>query len=161
MGRTKIIATVALVMLLSTAMIASAGSTVAVNPLNQNINIGSTGTYTLTLDTTYTGPASLKWDADSAFVVASINGQPLAQTGTYSFTSTGGVQTFTLEAKPLSGVTVGTETDILVAFSQGGSITAKASASAGVIPAPELSTVTLMSAGMIGLFGLVRIKRRD
>ena len=161
MGRNKIIATVALVMLLSTAMIASAGSTVTVNPLNQQINIGSTGTYTLKLDTTYTGVAHLSWDTDNAFVVASINGKPLAQTGQFDFTSTGGVQTFTLVAKPQSGITVGDETDILISFSQGGSITAKASATAGVIPAPELSTVTLMSAGMIGLFGLVRIKRRD
>ena len=32
---------------------------------------------------------------------------------------------------------------------------------APIAPAPELSTVALMSAGMIGLFGLVRIQRRD
>lgn len=32
---------------------------------------------------------------------------------------------------------------------------------APIAPTPELSTAALMSAGMIGLFGLVRIRRRD
>ena len=36
-----------------------------------------------------------------------------------------------------------------------------ATSMAPIAPAPELSTVALMSAGMIGLFGLVRIQRKD
>jgi hypothetical protein len=161
MGRNLIIASVALVMLLSTAMLGSAGSTIVVNPLTMQINVGTTGTYALTLDTTYKGSGSLIWDTDSSLVVASINGMPLAQNGKIDFTSTGGKQTFTLQVKPLSGITVGEDHDVSVAFSQGGSTTVKALATAGVIPAPELSTVALMSAGMIGLFGLVRVQRKD
>jgi hypothetical protein len=162
MGRNLIIASVALVMLLSTTILASAsGSTIVVNPLEMQINVGSTGTYALTLDTTYKGLASLTWDTDSSLMVASINGGPLAQNGKIDFTSAGGVQTFTLEVKPLAGITVGENHDVSVAFSQGGSTTAKALATAGVIPAPELSTVALMSAGMIGMFGLVRVQRRN
>jgi hypothetical protein len=36
-----------------------------------------------------------------------------------------------------------------------------ATSMAPIAPVPELSTVALMSAGMIGLFGLVRIQRKD
>jgi hypothetical protein len=162
MGRNLILATVALVMLVTTVSLASAApSTLVVNPLMQDIHVGSSGTYVLTLDTPFVGAATLSWDTDSPLVDAGINGMTPAQTGSYAFTSTGGIQTFTLEAKPLSGVTVGAEHDILVSFSQGGSITAKASATAGVIPTPEMSTVALMSAGMIGLFGLVRVQRKN
>ncbi|VVB94650.1 Uncharacterised protein [uncultured archaeon] len=162
MGRNLILALTALAMLLSTVSLVSAqGSNLVVSPLEQKIHVGSTGTYELTLNTTYKGAASLSWDTDDAFVVAGINGLTLAQTGKFVFTSTGGKQTFTLEAKPLSGITVGEEHDVTISFSQGGSTTAKAAATAGVIPAPELSTVALMSAGMIGLFGLVRVQKRD
>ncbi len=162
MGRNLILATATLVMFVLTVSLASAApSTLIVSPLEQEIHIGSSGTYDLTLDTPYVGAASLSWDTDNPLVEASINGQPFAQAGSFDFTSTGGVQTFTLEAKPLSGITVGEEHDIAISFSQGGSITAKASATAGVIPTPEMSTVALMSAGMIGLFGLVRVQRKD
>lgn len=162
MGRNPILALAALVMLLSTASLASAqGSNLIVDPLEQKIHVGSSGTYDLTLETTYTGAASLLWDTDDDLVVASINGLAFAKSGKLDFTSTGGVQTFKLEAKPLSGVTIGEYHDIYISFSQGGSTRAKAAATAGVIPAPELSTIALMSAGMIGLFGLVRVQRRD
>lgn len=151
-----------LLLLLSTAGLAGAApATVTVSPLSQDISVGGTGTYTLTLNTPYVGTVSLAWNTGSPDVLASIDGATFGQTGSVTFTNTGGSTTHTLDVTPVSGVTIGTEYDIDISHSQGGSATVKATATAGVVPIPELSTVALMSAGMVGLFGLVRIQRKD
>lgn len=138
-----------------------APATLIVSPLSQDINVGNTGIYTLTLNTPFVGTVTLSWDTGSPDVLARIGAAPPAQAGSFSFTNTGGSTTHTLAVTPVSGVTTGMEYDIDISHSQGGSATVRARATAGVVPIPELSTVVLMSAGMVGLFGLARMQRKD
>lgn len=147
-----------LIVLLSAVSLASAGPAVLdVTPLTQDIPVGTTGTYALTLTTTVAG--ALSWDTGTPLLSASIDGAPAGQTGSIAVGV--GTSAHTLSVTPLSGITIGTPYDIDLSHTQGGGVTAKATATAGVVPIPELSTVALMSAGMIGLFGLVRVRRKD
>lgn len=155
-----------LTLLLIALPLAAAYANMTVAPLTQDIGIGTNGSYLVTLITNQEGSANLEWITESPVIFATVGpvggpfSEPLAQTGSYPFTAVTGVQTFELRVQPQSGATVGTEYDISVIFDHD-VVGVKALATAGVTPIPELSTVALISTGVVGLFGLARVRRRD
>ncbi len=150
------------VALLSIVTMVSAYATLKIEPATQQINVGTTGTYTIKLNTSDTGSAALQWSTSDDLILARIAGTgSLSRYGTYSFTNTANVeQTFTLEVQPQSGATINQEYEIEVDY-KGTSGKVKAIATAGVEPIPELGTVVLTSTGLLGLIGLVMSRRRD
>jgi len=148
---------IALIVLFSAVSLANASpAELRLDPLSQEIAVGSTGTYDLTLNTTASG--DLYWDTNSPFINASIDSALAGQTGGISVGT--GVSTHTLYVTPISGVTIGTLYDIDITHTQGGGIKVKAMATAGVIPIPEMSSIALTSIGILGLIGLARIPRK-
>ena len=148
---------IALIVLLSAASLGSAGpAKIDLNPLMMEIPIGSTGTYNLTLNTTEAG--NLFWDTSEINLSARIDSEAFSQSGNISVPN--GTTVHTLEVKPLSGITIGKVYDIALWHTQGGGIVAKAAATAGVVPIPEISTIILTSAGIIGLLGISRMNRK-
>lgn len=148
-----------MVVLLSMVGMASAFAELDVDPDEQDINIGETGTYTLTLNTDYTGGAFLTFLSENSLIWADIDDStPEGSIGSIVITSDGsGSQTFTLYVQPQSGVTQGETSDVIVTFSQGGSpAIARAVATASTNPVPEIATIGLVGAGLIGLVFLRR-----
>lgn len=153
--------------IISLSVIAMAVAQLTVSPDTvQNIDVGSIGHYTLTLTTsTDAKGGSLHWHSDSALIWAGIGAAPTGQTGdksiTMSSTCSGGVctQTFDLQVQPQSGITLDVVHDITVDYLDQHGV-AKAMVTASGNPVPEVSTVLLMTAGLIGLVGLVRYKRK-
>lgn len=168
MERKSIALTAVLIVLFMAGSVSAAPSSLVPDPLSKNINVGNVGTYTLKLNTDYSGAAHLTVDTGDAHLFASIEkaGDPTGSSDKHDFTSTGGgsgnTQTFALKVKPADGVTVNTEYDISVWFYQGSSqdvsATPKAFATAGTIPTPEIATVGLVG---LGIIGLVLLKRRS
>lgn len=150
------------VTLLSIVTIASAYAILKIEPATQQIPVGTTGTYSIKLNTSDTGNGALQWSTSDDLILARIAGTgSLSRYGTYSFTNTANVeQTFTLEVQPQSGATINQEYEIEVDY-KGTSGKVKAIATAGVEPIPELGTVVLTSTGLLGLIGLVMSRRRD
>lgn len=139
--------------------IAVAYAVLTVDPFTQDINVGETGTYTITLNTDDTGSAALQWSTSDPLILASINGAALATDGTYTFTSTGvDGQTFTLNVQPQDGVTIDQSYEIEVDYKGGPGRKVKAIVTAGVVPVPEIATAGLVGAGVIGLVALRRRK---
>ncbi len=155
-------AIVALIVLLSTVSMASAFTEFDVNPDTQEILVGTTGIYTLTLNTSDAGKAGFLWKSDDPDVKARINGEgDFKKNGLFAFENTPNAeQTFTLEVQPQDGVTLNKPVDVDIGYigKQGGRIRVRATTTAGVVPIPELGTVVLTSAGLIGLFALARKK---
>ena len=152
--------------------LASAYATLVVAPLTQNAVIGGAAVpYTLTLVTDETGAKSLTWMTSDPSIIAVIGpvGGPYAaygQSGNYNFViPAGGCPsatpcTFDLKVKATAGATVGQQYDVTSWY---GTLpfTIKAVATGSVVPIPEVSTVILTSAGLIGLIGLVIFRRKD
>lgn len=151
-----IITLIVLISLSSASMGSALPAKIDLNPLLMEIPIGSTGTYNLTLNTTEEG--NLSWDTGDINLSARIDSEAFSQSGHIS--GLNGTTVHTLEVKPLSGITVGKVYDIALWHTQGGGIVVKASATAGVVPIPEISTVFLTSAGIIGLLGISRMNRK-
>lgn len=128
------------------------------DPLTQDINVGDTGTYTVTLETDDIGSVALQWSTDSSLVLARIDGVgSFAQFGSYPFSSTGGVQTFTLEVQPQDGVTLNNVYHIKVRYlDKEGEVSAVVTGN--VVPVPEIATLGLVGTGLIGLVFLRRKK---
>lgn len=146
------------VLLLMTG-VAIAYAELTIEPNTQNIDVGDTGTYTVTLDTSDVGPTALQWSTSNPKILARIGGGSFEQFGSYAFDSVGGVQTFTLEVQPQDGATLGTTYHIKVRYLDlEGEVAAMVTGD--VVPVPEVSTIALTSMGLIGLLGLVRIQRK-
>lgn len=160
MKKTIMVIAAVLTVLLAAGIASAAGTLsvaqITVVPLSQSIPIGSTGAYTVTL--TSGAPGDLYWDTQSADIDGSLDGAVPGQTGSVSTSS--GTSIHTLSITPKSGATVGLPYDIYLWHTQGGSTHIYASATAAVIPIPEVSTVALTSMGLIGLLGLVRLQRK-
>lgn len=150
--------------LLSMTAIASAATVqyaeLSIEPDDQPIDIGATGEYEVTLNTDGTGQSALQWATESPVILARINGVgSFAQFGTYTFTSSGGIQLFTLEAQPQSGAVIGDRYDITVTYLNSAG-TARAMVTGTVIPIPETGTIAMMSVGLLGLLGLANRRRQ-
>jgi len=148
---------IALIVLMSGVGLACAlPADLKLDTLSQEIGINEIGTYNLTLNTTEAG--ELHWGINDSNISAKLDSESFAQTGNISVPI--GVSTHILYVKPLPGIILGTPYDITIWHTQGGGIVAKALATAGVIPTPELSTVILTSGGILGLVGISRMKRK-
>lgn len=141
------------------AVVASAFASLDISPHTKNIKVGTTGHYTIHLNTDNIGPNALQWSTSSPDIIAGINGGPQSQIGTFNFVSTGNPQTFTLDVTPQTGVSVGQTYKLHVQYlDQSGDI--EAVVTGDVVPTPELATGILISAGLIGLVGIVRFNRK-
>lgn len=146
--------------LLSTAIIASAFASLDINPNSQKIKVGKTGQYNIVLKTDVIGATALQWSTSDPTILASIGGQPPGQFGTFNFNSNGKTQVFKLDVTPQANVVVGKTYHVKIQFLDTvGDV--EAIVTGDVIPTPELATGVLLAAGLIGLFGVVRYKRKD
>jgi len=145
------------------AITASAYAQLTSDPMKQEIPVGGNGSYILNLTTDYTGAGGLGYLTDNSSVSARLRELPsgtftsLGQSGGLSFTSTGGSKLFELDVHPQSGVQIRKEYNISVYFLEGTKPrwwNIKAVVTAGVVPVPELATVVLISAGLVGLVGI-------
>jgi len=168
-GLLLVMATIAI---MSTVTLASAYAELTADPKELSIDIGSTGSLTLALDTDDDGEAKLKFETDSAEIKANlIEDSSGSETGPGNdgelvFDNTPKTpKTFTLEITPQDGATVNEKHDIYIEYQNKNGEkkkwSTKASVTATVVPVPELSTVALMSAGLLGMIALVRRQRRD
>lgn len=156
--------------ILLTAGIAAAFITAQldISPAQQDINLGATGLYTLTLTTNADAiGGTLNWATDSPLLIANINGVPASQVGIMPISAhsvcSGSpqscTQTFTLEASPQSGITSGLHSVTVTVLNR--ALVAKAMVSGGINPVPEVPTGILATAGLIGLVGLVRYRKKN
>jgi len=146
---------------------ASAGSSLAVDNVQKTISPGGTQTFKLTLTTTNSGTGTLTWWSDAG-ISAAIDGDA---DGSHSFTISS-PNTFTLEVNADPTIVDGTEYITTVMYSGGDCLDANGNSkpscrvalgalvTPGVIT-PEVSTVGLMSVGIIGLIGLVKLRRKN
>ena len=147
--------------------IAAAWANLGISPDTQSIYVGTYGYYTLTLDSSDSGSA-LNWATDSPTIVASIKDSSSAsypadvQVGTLpiSYTGGSGPHTYDLRVMPISGAVVPSTHDISVGFlTQQGWTKAVVTGSGNIVP--ELPTSTLLTVGLIGLIGIVKLRRKD
>lgn len=142
-----------------------------INPLEKDIDIETVGHYTLTLTTNVDVDSSgqLTWKTDDQNITAGIDAAPSGQSGSItiskSSTCVGSPQvctaTFDIQVKPLNGITPNTAHSIILsAFNNTNTGEMTAVVTAGINPVPELATGILMAAGLIGLVGLVRYKKK-
>lgn len=157
----------AILMVMLSVVVAGAYATLLVSPLEQDVVIGDGPvTYTITLNTDETGTGYVNWATEDPSIIAAVGpvGGPfgtLEQVGTYSFTSPGGEQTFEMQVRAVEGAVNGEKYDIAVSYADGAPFNVKALATATADPVPELSTIVLTSAGLIGLLGLVMTRKKD
>lgn len=148
--------------LMSMVILASAYVDLTIAPTSKDIPVGTIGDFIITLKTSDVGKGELKWKTDDPRVTARINGEGrFKKSGVFSFTNTPDVaQTFILEVQPQDGATLGQPVEIEIDY-KGKKGKVKAEVTASVTPVPELSTVVLMSVGLIAMIGLVKMRRRN
>jgi len=157
-----------LIVLLLTISTGSATSSISVSPTEVlEIPVGSTGEFTITLDTDLAaGP--IEFETDDPYLFArlvdisdsNINSGGYATSGNIEITGITGPKIYILYVQPQDGITIGEQIDTTIYF-RTTSNKLKAMATATSNPVPELATIALVSAGLIGLFGLVRRRRSE
>lgn len=151
--------------LLTLIPLAAAYATLTVDPVKQDIPIGTDGSYKVTLVTDNSGPSHMEWITDDSKILAVIGpvGGPfgsMSQAGSYAFNAVAGVQIFELRVSPQPGVIVNTEYDISTIFKHDKK-GVKAVVTASANPTPEMPTVALLGTGLVGLIGIARYRRKD
>ncbi len=163
-----------LIMVLAVLLLAgaaSAGSTITLPVPTKDVAIGSSTDFNVVLDTTHEGNGTLNWETDNSSITATLDGGTLATSGSIPVTTVKNEpQSHTLTVVVGSGAVVGQEysVDINYCYAKGNSGKEKcedgkikARAEATVVPTPELSTVILTSGGLVGMLGLMRIRRKE
>lgn len=161
--------TAAIIVLAALFMVGTASATdqITVNPdTTLDIDVGTVGHYTLTL-TTNIDPIDgrLYWESDDSLIWANIGDAPVDIYGDMTITTSSTcsgtgksqvcTQTFDLQVEPQSGITLNEQHDVTVTYENINGV-AKAMATAGTIPTPEVATVILVASGLIGLVVLRR-----
>ncbi len=158
-----------LIMVLAVLLLAgaaSAGSTVTLPVDTKEAPIGGSITYDVVLNTSHPGPGNLTWVTGDPAITATLDGGTLATSGYIHVNTVKNVeQPHTLTVAVGSGAVVGHEYSVDINYcSEKGECEdeeIKARAEATVIPTPELSTVILTSGGLVGMLGLMRIRRKE
>lgn len=160
MVKKAMMAVMAVLVVLFMVGTASADTTITLDSLTKDVPIGGTVDFTVTLSSDTNG--SLQWDvaipADP--ITAKIAPGAFAKSGNVGVTVPPNVQIFTLTVKAEDGAVVGQKYKVKVKYFNTEQ-DLEAMATAGTIPTPELSTSILTAAGLIGLIGLVRYRRKD
>lgn len=151
-----------LVLMVAIVMIgtANAGSQLTVDDIDKEVPVGGSVSFTLTLNTSDSGTGRFDWFTLPIDPVIStdIDGDT---DGSISFSNTPNVdQTFTLTVTAGDGATVGNTYETTVEYYGGTPVRLKAMVTAGTPVIPEANTAILTSAGIIGLIGLITIRRR-
>lgn len=153
--------------ILSTVNPVSAGSVIGLDEITKDVPIGGTVDFTVTLQTTNTGPGVMAWRVNpmNQPITAELDNKGLSKFGFVSINTPPSPKTFTLTVAAGNGAVVGHEYLVELNYCTGTEPcegnTAIARAQAGVIPTPELSPSILTAVGLIGLIGLVRMRRKD
>ena len=159
-----------LIMVLAVLLLAgaaSAGTTVTLPVNTKDVAIGGSTTFDVVLATSHEGNGTLNWEADDSAITATLDGGTLATSGHIDVVTVKNVpQSHTLTVVVGAGAVVGQEYSVDVNYCYGNPAVCdngkiKARAEATVIPTPELSTVILTSGGLIGMLGLMRIRRKE
>lgn len=159
-------------LLVSMAGMASAGNNIDVDPLDQDIAVGGSGTYNVTVTTTqYSGSGvthtiSFNTSLDTTYLLATLQGTSndtfgvtiaKDQTGSATWTAeSAGPHTFTYVVWPQSGITCATY-DMELKDSYTGGIAAVTIPSGTIVP--ESSTFALVGIGLVGLVAFGRRKK--
>lgn len=140
------------------------------NPLSKDIDIGTVGHFTLTLTTNVNANGGqLTWQTDDPLILAGIDAVPSGQSGSLTISKNSAcagspqicTATFDIQVKPQNGITANTDHSItLSAFNNQNTDKVTATVTGGINPVPELAVGILMTAGLIGLIGLVRYKKK-
>jgi hypothetical protein len=148
--------------------VAFAYTTMDSNPRIQNIEVGSTGIYTISVNTDYLGEHIIGFDTNSDYLKAKIypQGGPepasFTKVGMLTWTPTSGEGTyfFTYKVQPQSGITLYTEYEMGIYESYATSpFIVRAMATAGVVPIPEMATAIMVGLGILGMIGYSRIQK--
>ncbi len=158
----KKIITIAMVVL-ATLFLVGAASATSLTPDSEvkNIPVGGSVSFTLTLSSSQTESGVLAWTTFDTPITASVDGAATGATGTTpSFAVVKDTpQTHTLtvyaDANAVQGHTYYVQVDYL-----GQNLRLRAMVSPAVEPIPELNTMALTSVGMIGLLGMIMLRRR-
>jgi len=173
--RCMITTVLAAALLVSMDGTASAGNSIDVTPLDRNIAVGESGTYTVTVTTSQystlgvSHTISFDTTLDTTHLRATLNGTSrdtanvnidLASTGSATWAATSeGPHTFTYVVWPQSDITCNTPYAMEISDSyEGGSRPAVTVPS--VNPVPESPTFALVSIGLVGMVALGRRKKR-
>ncbi len=156
---------------LLTAGAVSAGSTITLPVPTKDVDIGSSTDFNVVLDTTHPGNGTLNWETKDSAITATLDGGALAKSGHIDVNTTKNVpQSHILTVAVGSGAVVNKEysVEINYCYEKGNSEkekcedgTVKAKAEATVVPTPELPTISLTVGGLVGILGLVRMRRKE
>lgn len=140
----------------------------------KELPIGGTVDFTVYLDVTTIGDnnpdqRTISWQIPGGYPIeAKLDSESYAKSGHMHFvppSSSEWSKTFTLAVKTTNGAEAGKAYPITISYCEGGGScfgeTAVAKTTAGVIPTPELSTSVLTAIGLVGLIGLVKLRRKD
>ncbi len=153
------------IFVLATLLTAGAASASSLVPDQEikNIPVGGSVSFTLTLTSSYTESGVLTWQVyNSPPITASVDGAAIGATGTTpSFAVIKNIpQTHTLTVYADQNAVVGQSYDVQVNY-LGQNLILRAMVTPTVEPIPEVSTMALTSVGMLGLLGMVMLRRRD
>lgn len=156
-----------LIFFIISASSALAAIQITSDPLLQQIYIGSSGNYTILVNTNDKGIHTISFDTLDANITARLYGQgnstgSFSTDGSYSWNATASKLTsydFIFEVKPIGGV-VNQEynMEVMDSFTTITNRTRVAVVFPGVVPIPEAYTIILVS---IGLLALIHIARRE
>jgi hypothetical protein len=158
-----------LIMVLAVLLLAgaaSAGSTVTLPVDTKNVAIGGSTNFNVVLNTSYQGPGTLNWVTGDPAITATLDGGALATSGHIDVNTEKNVeQVHTLTVAIGSGAVVGQEYIVDINYCHGNGkcedSNIRARAEGTVIPTPELGTSILTATGLVGLLGLVRMRRKE
>lgn len=163
--RKEIIAVMFVSIVLFSMGTASAGTQLTVDPSGTlDIPFGEEGEYTITLTTDYTS-GTLYFETDNENLYAKVvyeGSLPacFANSGSVELDNIDGSKVLTLIVFPSEHIETHQVYETTLMFYNENNV-AKAMVTAGSNPVPELATILLVSAGLIGLLGLVRRRRSE
>ena len=161
------------------AGMASAYNSMSPDPFTQTIGVGTTATYTITVDTDAGGNHNITYNTDALLLYAKLTGPTGAGDANGStYTTTMGVTgsilwnasssasryVFTYEVCPQTGITCGDYPMEITDIGTGVGVTGTTSVTATTTPSgsivPELPTFALVGIGLVGMVALGRRKKR-
>jgi len=151
------------IMMLTTGL-ASATAQLTVDELEKEVPLGGTVDFTITvLDSEAQPAAALGWHTYDPLITANIPGSgTLTQNGAYTpiaiVANTPTAFTLKVAADPNAVLNNKVRVKVLYFNTE---LDLEALVTAAVIPTPELPTSALMSVGLIGLFGMVYLRRKN
>lgn len=153
-----------LALLVSLTGIAGATGSITVDQLKKEVPLGGTTVFKVNATSADIQHGIIKWDTESPLITGNFTGTNYTQNGSSDVVSLMGNDYFLFTVKVNPNAQVGKLYNIpLSLYTQDGvqQLKLQGLVTAGVVPIPELNSGVLISAGLVGLLGLVRLKRKN